>query len=229
MPWRHLRPELLESWDQGEHAAISGPTGTGKTHLAVDLLDGRADERDAHVCVFAEKRRDRLISRLHRAGWPVIRSWDELRYEHRVRRRVILWPPYGRASSSQETKRATFVHALDEIMEEGSWTLFLDEVPYFVEQLNLRKALDEIWHGGRSNGITLVGASQGVSWIPVSMRTNHRWMVAFAPTDEEIQKRVAEVAGDRDRFRPILSRLGKREFLLVRMGTDEAYISKVGT
>lgn len=226
MPWRELRPWFIQQWDQGQHIAIIGPSGQGKTTVAIDLLEARADERDGHVLILANKRRDPLLTKL---GWPIVPDWDSVHYEHRVRRRVVIWPPYGRASSSAARNRKVFVEALDEVIEEGAWTVYLDEVTYFTETLNLRKLLDEYWNTARSSAVTVIGSSQGATWIPKAMTTNQSWVFCFKSRDEEVRKRVGEVAGDRRAYAPILGNLGQHEFLLVNTITGEGFVSKVGT
>lgn len=222
--WSILGPAFLTRWESGQHVAIVGPTGSGKSFVAFDLLEARADRRDAHVIAFGTKRRDKTLEEL---GWPRIKSWPP-DYEHRELRRVVLWPDYLSSSKAIEN-RPIYVHALDEILEEGGWTVYLDEAAYFVETLKMRAQLDEYWNTARSAGITVVSSSQGVSWVPRAALTEQQWLFIFHLTDEDVRTRAAEIAGDRARFRPIIANLREQEFLLVRTRTGEAYVSKVGT
>ena len=48
-PWSVLRRQFLRVHEQGEHIAVIGPTGQGKTTLAYDLLSGVADVRGGFV------------------------------------------------------------------------------------------------------------------------------------------------------------------------------------
>jgi hypothetical protein len=223
--WSYLAPEFVQSWEAGQHLAIVGPTGSGKTFVALDLLERRAERRDAHVVVLASKQRDKTLTDLH---WPIVRDWSEVGFEQRERRRVILWPPYGSASKAQ-SRRGVFTDALDSILEEGHWTVYLDEAGYFVEQLKLRPILDEYWNQGRSSGITVVASSQGVTWVPKPMLSQQQWMILFGLPDEETRADAARIAGDRHRFGPMIAALKEYEFLLIRTRTGHAYVSKVGT
>jgi energy-coupling factor transporter ATP-binding protein EcfA2 len=222
--WSRLRPDFLEHWPQGEHVAIIGPTGVGKSTLALDLLEARAAERDAHVVVLATKRRDPTLAKL---GWPTIGRWPP-DYEHRVGKKVILWPPYGKASTAR-ANRAVYEEALDEILEEGGWTVYLDEAIYFTETLGLRHMLDEYWNTARSSRVTVVASSQGTTWIPRAMITQQSWVFVFRPRNEEVMRDAATVAGGRDRFLPAIDALRAHEFVLAQTVSGEAYVSRVGT
>lgn len=222
--WSALRPTFMAQWEPGQHVAVIGPTGSGKSYLALDLLEYRAERRGAHVIALGTKKRDETLQSL---GWPRIKSWPP-DYEHREARRIVLWPDYKSSSTAREN-RPVYVHALDEILEEGHWTVYLDEAAYFVETLGMRAQLDEYWNTARSAGITVVSSSQGVSWVPRAALTEQQWMFIFRLTDEDVRDRAAQIAGDKRRFAPVISRLRDREFLLVRTRTGEAWISRVGT
>src|SRR5262249_50789561 len=100
--WPQLREELAERWRPGEHLSVFGPTGSGKTTLALALVE----RRDPAVIVVT-KRRDTLIRQLRRGGWQTIGTAEELRKaargtfperyfeDGRRPRRLVLWtsPP----------------------------------------------------------------------------------------------------------------------------------------
>lgn len=223
--WSRLRWFFIDQWQPGEHLSVIGPTGSGKSYVAVDLLKARASRRNAHVLALATKRRDETMTDL---GWPIITEWPPT-WDQREGRRLILWPPYGKASTDVARKKQIFTDALDAVLEEGGWTVYLDEAVYFTETLRMRPILDEYWNTARSAGITVVAASQGVSWVPRAALTQQQWLIAFRFSDEETLADVARVAGSRNRYRDVLGSLREFEFLLVRTRTGEAYISKVGT
>lgn len=225
--WKVLEPAFMAQWDQGQHMTIIGPTGQGKTTLAIELLDDRVEQRDGSVVIFASKQKDEGLSKLLRNGWEMVREWPPT-YEQRLTKKIIFWPKYTKASSSAKDNRQKYLDAFDGVLEEQNWTVYLDEAIYFIEQLKMRTTLDEFWNTGRSSGITLVAASQGATWIPKAMITQQSWLIAFHVKDTEVQKRIAEIAGDRE-FVPVIRDLHKHEFLIVDTLNGEAYISRLGT
>src|SRR6185437_5983146 len=67
-------------WRQGEHVALIGPTGSGKTGLASDLLAIRA-----YVVALAVKRHDDTLGMFQ--GYKILKKWPpEYGQKH-----VILW------------------------------------------------------------------------------------------------------------------------------------------
>lgn len=222
--WSRLRWYFIDAWQPGEHLSVIGPTGSGKSYLSVDVLQARASRRGAHVLALATKRRDETLTEL---GWPIIETWPPT-WDQREGRRIILWPPYGSASDPGPRRRV-FTDALEAVLQEGGWTVYLDEAVYFTETLRMRPILDEYWNTARSAGITVVASAQGVSWVPRASLTQQQWLAAFRFSNEDTVNDVARVAGSRARFAPVIAGLREHEFLLVRTRTGESYISKVGT
>jgi energy-coupling factor transporter ATP-binding protein EcfA2 len=225
VPWSELRPAFLRAFRQGQHVAVIGPTGQGKTTLAIDLLDGFYEMGGSDLIV-ANKPRDKLFSKLIGAGWKRIRRWPP-DYAHRQARRLILWPDYGRASQAKRN-RPVFEYAMDMALNEGGWFVYMDEVRYFIEQMGMRSLVDEYWNGARSSKVTLVAGSQGTTWINRTMIRQETWLFLFKPRSLEERKEYADAAGDRAVFDE-LAGLRSHEFLLVHTPDGRRYISKVGT
>ena len=226
--WTEAAPEFIEAWNQGEHLIALGKTGRGKTTFVNDILNRRHEQREANVASFIVKRKDSTSSDLLAEGWSRITEWPP-DYRARKARKVMLWPPYTRASTYARDVKSTFLEAIDEIMEEGCWTLYLDEAPYFVESLGLRKSMDELFNQSRSNEITLIAGMQRPVWVSRSTVSQHGWVACFRIGDMEDAKRAGEVIGDRDRFTPVILGLEGHQFLLVDTIGDRAIISEIGS
>src|SRR5947209_3764349 len=80
--------DFKSEWHQGEHVAIIGQTGTGKTTVAHKILDVRE-----YVCVLAIKREDDTLERFRRGqgygrdAYTVVSKWPP-DFPHK---KVILW------------------------------------------------------------------------------------------------------------------------------------------
>ncbi len=226
--WKAVAPECIEAGNQGEHMIALGKTGRGKTTLINDCLERRHKQRDASCCSFVAKPQDRTSSDMLGLGWFRIKEWPPT-YAQRKARKVMLWPAYTKASTYAKDVKGTFMHAIDEIMEEKRWTLYMDEAPYFVQSMGLRSSMDELFNQARSNEITLIAGAQRPVWVSRSMVSQHCWVACFRIGDMEDAKRAGEVMGDRDRYTPVILGLGEHEFMLVDTIGDNAIISQVGT
>lgn len=132
-------------WRQGEHIAIIGDTGTGKTYLFSKLVELRS-----HVVVFKTKRDD---------------TWKEFRNFRRVKdaramdenysSRLIVEPPY-------EKQAEVGFDILERSWRQGGWTVGIDEL-WYTERLNLRPQVERLLTQGRSEHLTaMVGMQRPV-------------------------------------------------------------------
>lgn len=224
MPWADLGPDLIDAWDQGQHFSIFGPNGSGKSHLERTIVEMRIEARNANFVWMANKRRDPLLSSLEADGWHRIGDWPPS-YEDRVAHKILFWPPYPGVSNPKKYLKR-YVDALDGIMAEGFWGVVFDEARYWSEQMGLRTILDEMWTGSRSNGITIVAGAQGPSWINTTMREELQWGAFFRPTHRKRAEDLSDVLGSRE-YISVLMGLRPHEFILARLRTDEAYITKL--
>lgn len=221
--WDDLSREFTSSFEEGQHIAIIGPTGEGKTTFSVEVLD-LFYGLGASELFLANKNKDPLLTRLTRSGWHRIRAWPP-DYEQRQSRRVILWPSYGRASRAK-VNRPVFEYALDMALLEGHWVVYFDEMRYFIEQMGMRALVDEYWNGARSAGVTVIAASQGTTWINKTMIRQESWLILFRPRSLEEMKEYADAIGDRDAVSD-LQALRSHEFLLVHTPNGARFISKL--
>lgn len=224
IPWEDLEADFLAEQEQGEHVGAFGPSGVGKSLVLFHLAEQRVVERKAFVCILANKRRDPTLQRLLSQGYRRIQEWPPT-YQDRQNHRIVFWPPYPGPSDPKRYVKQ-FMEALDGIMAEGNWTVVVDEARYWSEQMGLRTQLDELWTGARSNGVTIYAGAQGPSWIPTAAKENLSWGIFFRPQHRERAKETADITGDRNIYEE-LQELGPHEFILMRLKTQEAYISKL--
>lgn len=194
-------------WKQGEHVALVGPTGQGKTTLALQLLNLRS-----WVVVIATKPKDATLGGLVRHGFQLIRSWPP---PNDQARRVLLWP---RWRSPLDTRKQAGVirSALLSIFREGAWCVFADDVQYLTTQLGLRDVLTMLWLQARSLDISVMAASQRPRWAPREMWTQSTHLFIWGTNDAEDLKALSGLGGmDTKVIRSTVATLAKHDVLYI--------------
>jgi len=189
-------PERLEwldfirrlDWQQGEHVALVGPTGGGKTTLALAILRARR-----HVIALGCKPEDATLKALTRkgSGYKLIRELDQ---RDRMHERYVLWPKYDRRSDIVNQQRV-FRETFDELFVERNWCVFADEVTYLAKRLGLEHSLKDWWQQGRSIGLTLVGATQRPYHVPLEMWSQSTHLFIWRLTDRRDLDRIGNISG----------------------------------
>jgi len=190
---RHVQgDDFLEHfrWQQGEHVSMIGPTGLGKTTLAVRLID--LDKRK-HVLFVATKPRDSVIPTLKKRGFAIVRSWPE-HIDAEIANKIVLWPKF-RKPTKAETKhqQQTIYRAMSSTFAAGGWTIVLDEVSYIVNQLRLRTAVELLWQQGRSQGVTVVAGTQRPANVPLFMYDQATHLFFWRENDRTNLDRIAGI------------------------------------
>jgi len=217
VPWRKFFPLFKREFAQGQHVTILGPTGSGKTTLAIEVAEIRE-----YSMFLATKPRDPLINQLKRRGWAI---QEQLEVKIRdngepMEHRIVYWPHFDTPGLSIREKRIAqalaIQHALDYVFDAGSWAVVGDEVLWLTEQLRLNPELEAYWYQGRTSDISLICCSQRPAWIPRAAYSQSSHLFFFHTADREDQKRMGDITGvDVDVVRYETAQLGKHEFLYV--------------
>jgi hypothetical protein len=172
-------------WRQGEHVSLIGPTGTGKTTLMFNLLPMRR-----YTAVIGTKPRDTALSDLERSGY--VRRPDLP--ERGQPSRVLIWPPY-RTPEDRPRQRVIIRDALRTAFRAGGWCTGGDEVSYLCRRLRLEDELLDLWEQGRSNGCTVVAATQRPAWVPLALYSQASHLFFWRTRDGRDLARIAGLNG----------------------------------
>jgi DNA helicase HerA-like ATPase len=137
---------LPVEWRQGEHVAVVGDTGTGKTFLMSRLVQLRG-----YVVVFRTKDDDIAFEGFRKRG-----QGDSL--DHLYTERILLAPDYER--QAYEGYRA-----LERVWRHGGWCIVIDELWYVEQMLKLQRYVNRLLTQGRSKKITVIVGMQRPSQV----------------------------------------------------------------
>lgn len=127
---------LPETWKQGEHIAVIGDTGTGKTYLISKLVPMRdwvivlrSKPDDIRFPDFTKAKTAKAMENLYTQ-----RILLDPKYEHQAREGAIM---------------------LENVWRQGGWTVVIDEL-WYVSRLGLGHMVERLLTQGRSKNISVI-------------------------------------------------------------------------
>lgn len=184
VPWSVFLAEL--DWKFGEHFAMIGPTGQGKTTMLLNILPVHP-----YVAVFATKPRDKSMDLLLRTGYMKLDRWLQL--DPKTHPRRVLWPDASHVNSEPEQQRV-FKDAFAKIYREGAWTLAIDELWYIINVLKLDQEVRIFLLQARALDISLVCATQRPAYVPLEVYDQSTHLMFWRDNDEANLKRIGGLA-----------------------------------
>jgi hypothetical protein len=226
--WSSLERHLATNWRPGQHVTLIGKTGSGKTHIALSLMELRS-----YVIFAATKRRDPLVSYMAAHGFHVVGSMREVpRTENGrpVYRKVVDWPGAGITNEKQRhaVQAAELRFMLSTAERQGNWTVVVDETMWAFEMLRLKQELNAVWYQGRSSGVSLVANAQRPTNVPRLMISGASHLFLSYVSDKRDLEPLRDIAGvvPREVIEATLPTLDweRHEFLYI--GADTGYIAR---
>jgi len=212
IPWDQFVSEVYR-WLPGEHVALIGPTGQGKTTMLMNLLP-----LHPFVVVFATKPRDETMDALIASdGYVRLDEWRSLDPEQYPKR--VVWPDASQLDSVKE-QRIVFHDAFGRVYREGHWTLAVDETWYIANTLKLGGDLKLILMQARSMKICLVVASQRPAMIPLEIYDQSTHLFFWRDNDETNLRRLSGISWrSANLVRSIIANLEEHQVLYVNTRT----------
>jgi DNA polymerase III delta prime subunit len=205
--WDKLLQHLSRSWRQGEHVAVVGPTGCGKTTLLSRILPVRK-----YVVVLVTKIHDDTL-KTQFPGFDRLEEWPPNVYQHHV----LLWPKGDKTIRGTVVKqRDIFKSALDKIFNDRNWCVVFEEQHFICKKLGLSVENEMYLHQGRSSGLSVVNGTQRPAWVPVVTYDSSSHAFVWNTGFEADRKRLADLGGiNRRAFEQNMGSLARHEFVYV--------------
>lgn len=223
---------LSREWKQGEHVAVSGGTGSGKTSLGRHLDQIRIDRGGFVVMLVCKLQRDKTIETDYK-GWT---RWDFTNTRDVIRKlknpspsenKVLLWPDTTKAKSirdKRDLQSDIFRSAFDTLADIGKWTLDVDEGLYICDPRFMRLDAEiAMLHAlGRSSDLTIITKMQRPANVPLIVYGSASHAFVNRTREASDLKRLAEMGGKESakNLQARISAQGRHDFLWLPIAPD---------
>ena len=181
----------------GQHWALTGKTGEGKTTLAVGVLQTRK-----YVLALDPKGEDDTLAasgfRRVTALPPKSRFPRDIQRDLEEGRPVRLIVGGGsRTAADDATLRQLMEDALEYVRQAGGWTTYVDEFQLVgdIRLFRLGPQVERMLISARRDKATVITSFQAPAWVPKASTRQASVIVAWKTGDRQMMKNIAETAG----------------------------------
>ena len=210
------------NWKQGEHITLIGPTGVGKTELAIAVLSTHK-----WVVFFSTKRIDTTLAPLKAMGFKTIRKAIDLNPE--VHHRYIVAPKWQRkldATEQDKQHAQIFSETLSRAFWQTGWTVVIDELEYINRDLKIVNPVNRLLRQGRSQGNSMLLGTQRPRHVTLHAYEQATHLFIWKQSDASNVERAAELTGlNKREVASLVSGLGHHDVLYVNTITGERFIT----
>jgi hypothetical protein len=186
-------PWFRTAWQPGQHIALIGPTGEGKSTFAGGILSHRK-----WVLALDPKGEDETLSA---TGYKRLTRWpppakDRDRIAEGKPARYIIGGPV-RTRQEMDRHATLMRQAVEGCRAEGGWTIYADEFQLLADRrmYGLDKEIEALLISARSRGTSVVTAFQAPAWVPKAGTRQATFVVLWPTRDRNMIKSVAEAMG----------------------------------
>lgn len=224
---------LREVWryERGQHTSFIGPTGSGKTYLALQLL-ARSVSEELPGYITVMKARDKTVGDFLRdhEGWKRTLSYPPPPSVPGMKRPLgwAVWPHHTNDPEADDVRHEQIFDRMHRgLYVKGDNIIFDDEVVSLVREMNMKRNLTRIWTKGRSIGSGLWGATQRPAMVPLEMYDQAQHLFLGNIKDKRSQDRFGEISGvDPELVVHVVQKLPKFHWLYIRQ--EEGLMCVVG-
>lgn len=193
LSWPHFLDHMREHWEVGQHMALIGPTGEGKSTLALGLLELRR-----WVVVLDPKGED---DTLNASGYTRLKAWpppgrirDQIADGYPAR--LLIGGP-NRTDAEAARLSQLMQDAVEGVRGEGRWTLYVDEFQLLADRrmMGVTTQVEQLLIAARTRGTSVMTAFQAPAWVPRAATRQATYVIMWGTHDEDSVKTIAQAMG----------------------------------